>query len=183
MITCLFYKRIIANCVDANTPLPGQARNHVRKCSTCRQTYASERDIAHRLLADASAQDCSPPPFLHAKIMSFVVGSAAHPEREANRVRFGWVLGLAMVCLLLAGVLWLRNPPAPGRSMGLRASRAVTASSVFPMVMELPDARRLRQWTETLDRPLETEMELVVNDAKMAINSLANSFISEKFRP
>ena len=59
----------------------------------------------------------------------------------------------------------------------------MTASSVFPMVMELPDARRLRQWTETLDRPLETEMELVVNDAKMAINSLANSFISEKFRP
>ena len=48
--------------------------------------------------------------------------------------------------------------------------------------MKLPDALQFREWTTKLDEPLANEMKLVVNDAKTAMNSLADNFLPGALR-
>jgi len=93
-----------------------------------------------------------------------------------------WAIGLATACLLLLGVLLMRqngiiSPPAI-----THATRSTPVPLDLSLGVKLPDGNQLRQWTGKLDEPLETEMKLVVGDAKTAFNSLANNFLPEKIR-
>jgi len=183
MITCWRYRRIILRSVDANTTLPEPARNHVQRCPACRELYESEMQIARQLLAGAGAQKQSPSPFLHAKIMSSISRPELGAERSRARIRSGWSLGFGMACVLLGCVIWFHSQHSNHRAADARARPAPIAPVPQPsLAMKLPDELQLRQWTEKLDEPLETEMKLVVNDTKNAANSLANNFLPEKLR-
>src|SRR5438874_78845 len=72
MITCWFYKKVIAHRVDVNEALPAKAQYHVETCAACREFYALEREVTQRLVAHAERHRQAPSPFLHAKILRSV---------------------------------------------------------------------------------------------------------------
>jgi hypothetical protein len=183
MIKCWHYRRIISSSVDANAALPHLAQNHIQTCPACRKHYESETKIARQLSAGAGAQQRSPSPFLHARIMSSIANSRpVAAERTQMPGRLGWAVALVTVCILLAGFLWLRHRPSPDGSVGPLATGPAPVSSESALPMKLPDAMQVREWTTKLDEPLENEMKLVVNDAKTAMNSLADNFLPGKLR-
>ena len=127
------------------------------------------------LSAGADGERRWPSPFLHGKIMSGIRASQ-RLESPPARWRLGWRAVAGTVCLLfVTGVIWMSRPPAPGsRGSG---GRLVPAEGA--LALNLPSAAQVDQWTKTLDGPLEHEMELVLNDAQAAINSLKASFLPE----
>jgi hypothetical protein len=183
MIKCWHYRRIISSSVDANAALPHPAQNHLQICPACREYYEAETKIARQLSAGAGAQQRSPSPFLHARIMS----SIANPlpvagERRQMPGRLGWSVALVTACIFLAGILWLRHQPSPFGLVGPLASGSAPVSSESALPVKLPDALQFREWTTKLDEPLANEMKLVVNDAKTAMNSLADNFLPGALR-
>jgi hypothetical protein len=112
-------------------------------------------------------------------VMSSIAHSQMNAERTHERIWIGWAFGLATVCLLLAGVIWVRNQPAPDSSDGFPR---LLADSDLPVVLKLPNGTQMREWTVKLDEPLQTEMNLVVNNTKTAANALVNNFMPEEVR-
>jgi hypothetical protein len=47
-------------------------------------------------------------------------------------------------------------------------------------VIRLPNSQKLLELSQRLDQPLETEMAFVVNDAKSALQSLAQNFLPDQ---
>jgi hypothetical protein len=183
MITCRVYQKIILSSVDADTALPRRTRKHVQNCPDCRDVYESQTGIARQLRADAGIARQEPSPFLHARIMSSLAHSQINAERKHERIWFGWASALTMVCFLLAGVIWFRNQPAPDGLDGFqRPLASAPASPELTAALELPDGTQMRQWTVKLDEPLQTEMNLVVDNTKTAANALVNNFMPEKLR-
>ena len=183
MIICRLYRRIILSSVDADTALPGRTLRHVQDCSNCRDVYESQTEIARQLRADAGFNEREPSPFLHARIMSSIAYSQLNAERKHERIWFGWASALTTVCLLLAGVIWLRNQPGPDPLDGFqRPLASAPAAPELPAALGLPNGTQMRQWTVKLDEPLQTEMNLVVNNTKTAANALVNNFVPEKLR-
>lgn len=176
MIVCWFYKKIIAHNLDE---LPARARVHVETCPSCRRHYESEVDIARRLATD-KAERSPVSPFLHARIMASLDRS---PEAGDNRTRrrLGWVVALGATCLLLFGI-FVRWQPSPGLAGIHNAVEASSTPPVLPLTVKLPPVPQFREWTGKLDEPLETEMRLVVNDARTAMNSLVESLLPNTVR-
>jgi hypothetical protein len=182
MIKCWHYRRIISSSVDEGAALPRPAQNHIRTCPACREHHESETRIARQLSTSAGARRRSPSPFLHARIMSSVADSqSVSAERVPMPGRLGWAVALVMACILGTGILWLRHRPSPDGSVAPLASRSAPVSHE-PLLPVKLDALQLRQWTTKLDEPLENEMKYVVNDAKTAMNSLADNFLPDKLR-
>jgi predicted anti-sigma-YlaC factor YlaD len=181
MIRCRQYRRIIARSVDANAALPGPAQEHVRNCPACREHYESEIKVARQLSADAEAQRVSPSPFLHARIMASVAGSRRETAQRPMPWRLGGFVGLATACVVVAISFWLAHQPPPKGTVHVAAASG-SAATQFSFTGQLPDQARLREWTAKLDEPLETEMKLVVSDARTAMNSLAANFLPGEVR-
>jgi hypothetical protein len=183
MIKCWHYRRIISSSVDANAALPHPAQNHIQTCPACREHHESETKIVRQLSSSAGAQQRSPSPFLHTRIMSSIANSQPVAAERTQMPRWlGWSFASVTACILLAGILWLHHRPSPDGSIVLLASRSAPISSEPALPVKLPDAMQVRAWTTKLDEPLENEMKLVVNDAKTAMNSLADNFLPAKLR-
>lgn len=166
---------MISSQVDANATLPGWAQKHVEHCPTCRQFHASATAMAQRLVRDKERERCLPPRFLHGKIMSAVRAQESMESRSAFQ-RLTWQVVASVVCLLLlAGIFWMPRPTKPNESV----PRAALGQVELSFNVTLPTAAQMDQWAKTLDEPLETEMQLVINDARVAIHSLKNSFVTE----
>jgi len=183
MITCRLYQKIIFNRVDAAAALPDRTRRHVENCSACRDVYRSQTEMARQLRAGADFEKREPSPFLHARIMSSISRSEMNAERKHERIWFGWAFALTTICFLLAGVIWLRNQSSSDPVDGFQRplAGALTAPEL-PMALNLPDGTQMSQWTVKLDEPLQTEMDLVVNNSRTAANALVNNFMPEELR-
>ena len=183
MIKCWHYRRIIASSVDANSALAQSTQNHLRTCPTCREFYDSETNVARKLSVGARAEQRLPSPFLHAKIMSSISSSEPDAfETKQMPARLGWAVALVTACILVTGLLWLNHRPAAVGLVGPQALRSAPVSTEAALPVKFPDATQFRAWTTKLDEPLEHEMKLVVNDAKTAMNSLADNFLPGKLR-
>jgi hypothetical protein len=183
MITCRLYQKTILSSVDAGTALPARTQRHLQNCSECRRVYESQTAVARQLRDHADSETREPSPFLHARIMSSIGYSQLNAERKYERIWIGWAFGLATVCLLLAGVIWVRNRPSPESSDGFpRPLAGMPGDPDLPMALNLPNGTQMRQWTVKLDEPLQTEMNLVVNNTKTAADALVNNFMPEELR-
>ncbi len=173
MIICWLHQRNISSHLDANMPLANSTRRHLECCPRCRSFHESGAAIAVDLKACVQRERAHPSPYLHSKIMANV-RAQRNGDTEPARGRLVWAMTLGTACLLAAATFWLRQPPAPSHAMEASAPPAEPVLNV-----QLPNAAQVAKWTKTLDAPLENETQLVLNDAKVAIRTLAQSFLPE----
>lgn len=178
MIACHYYRRIIRNSLDADQSLPERAQNHIQACPHCREVYEAELGTV-RALRGAPVKESSSA-FLHARIM-WSLDRGQTREVQSPWPRLGWAVGVAAVCVIVLAVGWARQ-----RSRTMARARATQIAMQIDrdlsLIKKLPDGDQVGQWAGKLDEPLETEKKLVINDAKTALNALADSFLPSKVR-
>jgi len=103
------------------------------------------------------------------------VCSQENPEPQLERSRAGWAMAAGLVCLIVAGVIWVRQPPVPDQD----AMKSASAPAKLAFNVNMPSAAQMDQWTKNLDAPLEQETKLVLRDATAAINTLARGFLPQ----
>ena len=174
MITCWRCQRIVSAHIDAGVALPDWTRRHLEGCPRCREFYESGMAMGARLSTTAAGERRDPSPFLHGTIMSAVrsEGNAGH---KPAAVRFGWGIAMGVACVVAAGIIWLRPPPAPHQVVSKPASAPVQPV----LTASMPAPARVDQWVKTSEAPLENETKLVLNDAKTAMNTLAKSLLPD----
>jgi hypothetical protein len=178
MITCWLYQKIISSRVSTRRALPDRARRHAQSCPTCRHSYESATAMARQLSLSADGERRSPSPFLHGKIMS-AIRAEENLKPQPARARVNWAIPVAAACLfLLAGIVVMLQPAAPNQNV----SRSAAVPAAAALKVTLPSAAQVGRWTTTLDAPLENETQLVLNDAKTVIHSLASSFLPDNLQ-
>lgn len=176
MAFCWFYRRTISQCLDAAEPLADRTRRHVQSCPDCQTFYATQKRITQNLMDEAADWRSEPSPFLHGRIMASLERGGQAAEPRANSFR--WVAASVVLgCLLLGSFigLRLRHDGAPPD----RAAPIIVNSSLFS-AEQIPSGRELLEWSQTLEQPLQTELDSVVTDAKTAVRVLADNFLPEK---
>jgi hypothetical protein len=173
---CRLHQKIILSRLDENSALPRRAQRHLKSCPSCRQAFESARATGRALSVDSPENNLEPSPFLHGKIMSAVGaerGQSGRPRPDFAR----WALPIvaATFCVIIAGTVWTRRTPAPAGN----PSAARWAPTEPALKMRLPNEAQMNQWSAALDAPLEQETQLVLNDAKAALDSLKNSFLPD----
>ena len=88
----------------------------------------------------------------------------------------------AAIVLLFAGLVWRQSWPSPDQSDYQRQIEIVSTATELSTLIHVPNQVKLTDWSQKLDQPLETELELVVSDAKTAITYLADNFLPEQLR-
>jgi hypothetical protein len=95
-----------------------------------------------------------------------------------------WSSALALVVVLLVASVWvLRHPPRPDPA-GVRPPTMQLNRTVDLLENQLSKANgeALLALSQRMEQPLETEMRLVMNDARTAVNALANHFLPDSMR-
>jgi anti-sigma factor RsiW len=179
MRACWFYKIVISHRLDSREGIPGWVDLHVDGCEECARFHRGHRRVIDRLsigAADALSER-EAPPFLHSRIMSAV--RRAEPEPVRVSFRPAWVAGIA-ASVLLVGALSLRLLPEPGErhepTAELAQSSVEQGRSLAP-VLSMVNGEKLLEMSRNLDQPLEAELQFVMNDARSAIETLANNFL------
>lgn len=176
MAFCWFYRRTISQCLDAAEPLADRTRRHVQSCPDCQTFYATQKRITQNLMDEAAEWRSEPSPFLHGRIMASLERQV--PAAEPRAYSFRWVAASVVLgCLLLGAFvgLSLRH----GNTVPDRAAPMIVNSPLFS-AEQLPSGRELLEWSQSLEQPLQTELDSVVTDAKTAVRVLADNFLPEK---
>src|SRR5260221_5950143 len=164
MIVCLFYRKVIARCIDANEGLPEKVQGHLRNCAACRQACELEREVARRLVAGADRRNQSPPPFLRAKILASRRRGSEPAPPVRRFLRPIWAAALVIVALGLFSAALIRHAMESDRQID-RSSRTAQISDPLPappppLRLFTTNAaqvasRNLSEWSHALDEPLE----------------------------
>ncbi len=177
-ISCLIRQWLISFRLEDGRPPSTATRRHLDGCPACRRFLDEQARLVGRMELDASAEIVPPPPFLKSGVMN-----AAWRSSTPSRRRAGWLLPITATVTLAAILLsmtWVSNRSGGNaRSAPRQASvepipRLLT--SLWPAGI-LPDDQKLREWSQSLDRPLESEIASVVKDAQTAWQSVAQNFL------
>jgi hypothetical protein len=186
MIFCWIYRRLISHRLDANEPLPERVQNHIRNCPGCRTFHASGIQLAEQLIGSAPLHRKAPSPFLHGKILASIDSGTLRTEPEQRAFRPAWSvafvsLGLVLIC---AAVIHFRPLPQTSATFSPSPVAEDAAGNSDPMAatVKLPNADKLREWSQNWDQPLQTELQSVVHDAKQALQLLAHNFLPDQYR-
>lgn len=145
----------------------------------------SDHELERRLRRGAPRQD-APDGFAEDVVRRLKHAPGADPERMPRPIStLHWLRPLvaAVAVLLLVVLNWepadpLPEPPAP----------AVANNTLAPgpsLDFALPEVRveAFGEFPETLDEPLEKELESILADARNAVNYLAFNFLPENSSP
>lgn len=182
MITCWFTRQSISRCLDDGVRLSDHAQRHLDHCADCHAHYHEQQVLVSRLSQEAQIGDLASSPFLRGKIVA-AVRQAATPE-PVPRPTLGvsWAGGLAFSLItaiaVAIGIQW-QQPSAPPSSELLASVLEFSGEQV----LEEATGQTFEELTIALNKPLETEMQFVMNDARMAIDSLASGFLPKSFLP
>jgi hypothetical protein len=172
---CWFHKRILSRRLDANAPPPTGTLLHVQHCATCSAFYETQRRIVRELVAGAESSRWQSSPWLERRIIAELRQEPERAGMAARRFLSGWPTTATAACLLM--FLWLQNRPVPDQPVA--QSHPDAAAADLASLFELPKGEELSELSRKLNWPLETEMQLVVTDAKSAMNHLANCILPE----
>jgi hypothetical protein len=79
--------------------------------------------------------------------------------------------------LFIIGGLWIWKSESPNPTHQPAVSGLVFMSELFDPPRNGVNAAKLLEWSENLDQPLESEIRLVVDDAKSVLSSLSDNFL------
>jgi hypothetical protein len=179
---CWFHKRILSRSLDANATPPAGTLRHLRHCATCSAFCETQTRIVRELVAGAESCLLQPSPRLERRIIAKLRQEPEGAGMAARRFPSGWPIAATAACLLLGGFLWLQNRPVPDQPVAQTHPRSDASAADLASLFELPKGADLSELSQKLNWPLETEMQLVVTDAKIAMNYLADSFLLEPLR-
>jgi hypothetical protein len=174
---CWLYEKVISRAADAGSQTPAWVNRHLDKCIECRQTYQAHVRLTAALTASAQSQVTSPSPFLHARILSALDQEAGRAETRGKILQALRSILIPAFGLFIIGGLWFWKSESPNSTQQSAASGLVTKSELFDPPRNGVDAAKLLQWSEKLDQPLESEIGLVVDDAKSVLSSLSDKFL------
>jgi hypothetical protein len=187
MIKCWLYRRIISRSADENAPLSQAAQAHLAECRECRRFCETEYEIVRRLNASAAARKRQqPPPFLHSRIMASIAASKPDTRVATGLSFLRRPASLALLAILASGLtavfLWLGRPASEPNLPQAARMQPPPAVTTVP-TMEWPNPATLTEWATTPDKPLDTEIQAILHDARGAMTALADNFLPEKLRP
>ena len=176
---CRFFKSWMACALDDRRPLPARIRRHLAACAGCREHHEGQSSIVRNLRAEISQTSAEPSPFLRARILN-EIASTSRREAPASLVRWAWAGGI--VALLALGAIVMRSQTnlATDRMAGNKAASAsapASAAALLEATGRIASGGRLLQMVTNFDQPLQTEMSLVIGDARAALRSLQTDFI------
>ena len=181
-MTCWFHKRILSRSLDANATPPTGTLQHLRHCATCSAFCETQTRIVRELVAGAESCRLQSSPWLERQIIAELWKEPDWAGRAARRFPSGWPIAATAACLLLGAFLWLHNRPVPDQPVAQSHPGSDASAADLALLFELPNGADLSELSRKLNWPLETEMQLVVTDAKIAMNYLADSFLPEPLR-
>jgi len=179
---CWFHKRILSRSLDANATPPTGTLQHLRHCATCSAFYEAQSRIVRELVAGAESSRLQSSPWLERRIIAELRQKPEGAGMAALRFPSGWPIAATAACLLLGAFLWLHNRPVPDQPVAQSHPGSDASAADLALLFELPNGADLSELSRKLNWPLETEMQLVVTDAKTAMNYLADSFLPEPLR-
>jgi hypothetical protein len=184
--TCWLTRRAIGRSLDLNEPLSDRAAAHCENCSSCRGFHIAQIRLVQRLSRDAAGFNNAETPFLRSLVLD-ALSSGERIQPSANASRPLWprlAVGLLAMAIGITLLVLNRNGgPAPAEVLVSAPPPSRQQVAVAPPVLpDFPsvDTEKLREWSLALDQPLENEMQLVVSDARMAIQYLAHTFLPER---
>ena len=179
---CWFHKRILSRSLDANATPPTGTLRHLRHCATCSAFYETQTRIVRELVAGAESCRLPSSPWLERRIIAELRQEPEGAGMAARRFPSGWPIAATAACLLLGAFLWLQQGPVPHPPVAQSRPGADASAAELASLFELPKRADLSELSRKLNWPLETEMQLVVTDAKTAMNYLADSVLPEPLR-
>ncbi|MCS1412018.1 MAG: hypothetical protein M2R45_05221 [Verrucomicrobia subdivision 3 bacterium] len=181
MITCWLTRQKIAKCLDDGTSVGASIQAHLHQCSACETYQQQQVALVGQLTREAQQGSLAPSLFLQGKIVA-AVRRAAEPGPEiAPSGRLAWPGGFALTvvaaALIVAGIIWKQPNPQPQTSILLTEVIRLSGDKV----LKETTGQNFEAWSVTINQPLESEIQFVMNDARSAIDSLAASFLPEQF--
>jgi hypothetical protein len=179
---CWFHKRILSRSLDANATPPTGTLQHLRHCATCSEFCETQTRIVRELGAGAESCRLQSSPWLERRIIAEFRQEPEEAGVAARRFPTASSIAATAACLLLGAFLWLQNRPVPDPPAAQSHPGSETSVADLASLFKLPKGADLSELSQKLNWPLETEMQLVVTDAKTAMNYLADSFLPEPLR-
>jgi hypothetical protein len=173
---------VIGFRVDENRPLPRPTRDHVQRCVSCRRLYETEGAVAGQLVGGAGPHRRIASPFLHAKIMRRLNRQPATVAVGTRPLLSARSVAAITIALVLAGLVWRQGLPSREQSDSRRQTEIAETATELSTLIHAPSEVQLSEWSHRFDQPLETELELVVSDARTAITHLADNFLPDRLR-
>jgi hypothetical protein len=181
MKLCWLHRMALSWSTDSRAHAPRWARRHLGSCPRCRSLYHQDEQLitALRVGSRTARSEVEFPPFLHNRILANL---QAEPTKATSVIpSLDWVRAVLIPALgvFLLAAYWMWRPQG-------EQDKALTQDSPPPILSELqnllkdPNPRQALAWTEKLDQPLESEIHLVVSDAKAALQSLTANFLPER---
>jgi hypothetical protein len=118
----------------------------------------------------------SPSPFLQARILAAVERSIPQTHIRPLFGRLAWAIASVAFCLLL--VRAVHGPFAP-RPVLSRAELSGVIKELTMLEKRMPDQQKLKQWSGTVDEPLDKEMRSLFNDARNVAQTLVQNFLPD----
>jgi hypothetical protein len=143
--------------------------------------------LTRQLLTTAEAQRALPSPFLRTRILAAIDRSQSNEPVAGWEhwwlrlgVRFGAVATF-FAAFVIAAVVWRQHTPPPRAAVQQPAPSAVTPALLENLTGRLSraDGQKLLEWSQSLEQPLDQELQSLVNDAKSALGSLARNFLPD----
>ena len=191
MITCWLTRRKIDWEMDDGAATSAAVRRHLSRCAACERYRRRQLALVKELIQEARQTPPSSPLFFReqASILPNQTGSfggggcrtQSANGRTSPGLKFAWRQALVWCVaafLVVFGIL--RMPP---REVPSSSSELIAKAIHFSGEQALDEAARqsLQEWSALLNQPLESEIQFLMNDARLAMNSLASSFLPEQY--
>ncbi len=176
---CRYFQFTINRALDDDRPLARRVQRHLTRCAVCRDYHESRRSLANELRARVPRPSVEASPYLRNRILNEI---KAGSRRTAPAFSSRWVAAGCAVALFALTILFVRRPAEPAAPLivaGEVSSKPAppAATRLLETTTRHADGGQLLRAATQLDRPLQIEMGLVLNDARTALRSLQTEFV------
>lgn len=192
MITCWLTRRKIDWEMDDGAEASASVGLHLSRCAACERYRRRQRALVDGLILEARQNPSSSPLFFRERDSvlpnrggSFGGGDCRTQSTNARALpgaKFAWRQGLvwfAAAAVVVVGLLRLPPGEAPAPSSSELIAKALHFTE--PQALEEAAGQSIQEWSALLNQPLESEIQFLMNDARFAMSSLAESFLPEQY--
>jgi hypothetical protein len=178
MNCCWIYRTAAGLWLGEQSHWPPWLRRHLEHCAHCHKQLEAQRQTAQILAAASHATpDC--PPFLAARIKARLAAQARIPIRWYERP-WARASAWAAACLLLLGLAAVRFTP----TLLTRNPAPQLATGVADLLTVKPFGDNdLPRLGSALEQPLQSEIELAMEDGRRALAGLVENFVPAPLAP